>query len=125
MTRIICAVDCGNSPKRSLLKDFGTALGRGNQAAVLKRLTDDILWEWVGSAPLRGREAVAGMLRRMQQEPRQELVIEHILTHGAAGAVNGTMRLTNGRSYGFCHVLEFSSAKGTLIQRITSYEIRK
>jgi limonene-1,2-epoxide hydrolase len=125
MTRIICTVDCGNSPKMSFLKDFNIALARGNQAAVLKRLTDDILWEWAGAAPLRGREAVAGMLRRMHQEPRQELVIEHIITHGAAGAVNGTMRLTNGRSYGFCHVFEFSSAKGTLVSGITSYEIRK
>jgi hypothetical protein len=74
---------------------------------------------------LRGRAAVAAMLHRMQQEPRQELVIEHILSHGDAGSTNGTIRLTNGRSYGFCHVFQFTSAKGALIQRITSYEIRK
>ncbi|HET6846845.1 MAG TPA: nuclear transport factor 2 family protein [Anaerolineales bacterium] len=124
MTRIICAEDCGNSPKKLLLKGFNVALARGNQAAVLKRLTDDILWEWVGSAPLRGREAVASMLRRMHQEPRQELVIDHILTHGDAGSVNGTLRLTNGRSYGFCHVFVLSGAGGKQIRRITSYEIR-
>ena len=124
MTRIICAADCGNSPKKLFLRDFNAALARGNQAAVLKRLADDIDWDWVGSARVRGREAVASMLRRMHQEPPQELVMEHIITHGDAGSVNGTLRLTNGRSYGFCHVFVFSGAGGKQIRRITSYEIR-
>jgi limonene-1,2-epoxide hydrolase len=125
MTKIICAADCGNSPKKLLLKDFSSALGRGTDAFVLKHLSDDVVWEWVGASPLRGKAAVATMLKRTNHEARQEMVIENILTHGSAGAANGTMRLTNGRSYGFCHVFEFSGAKGETIKRITSYEIRK
>ena len=125
MTKIIYSADCGNSPKTLFLKDFNAALARGNQAAVLKRLADDIDWDWVGGARFQGREAVASMLRRMRREPPQELVMEHIITHGDAGAVNGTLRLTNGRSYGFCHVFQFRGARGTLIRGITSYEIRR
>jgi hypothetical protein len=125
MMRIVCATDCGNSPKRLLLRDFSSALARGSDARVLKYLTDDIVWEWVGAPPLRGKNVVAQMLKRMKQEARQELVIENIITHGGTGSVNGTMRLTNGRSYGFCHVFVFSGAAGKHIQRITSYEIRK
>ena len=124
MTKIICAADCGNSPKKLMLKDFNSALARGIRARVLGYLTDDILWEWVGASPLQGKEAVDRMLQRLQHEPRQELVIENIITHGSAGSANGTMRLTNGRSYGWCHVFEFSGAGGSLIKHIRSYEIR-
>jgi limonene-1,2-epoxide hydrolase len=125
MTRIICEEDCGKSPRKLLLKDFNSALARGNEAAVPKRLTNDIVREWVGAAPVRGREAVARLLRQMKDEARQELVIQNIITHGNAGSVNGTLRLTDGRSYGFCHVFQLSGAKGARIQRITSYEIRQ
>jgi hypothetical protein len=124
MTRIICAEDCGNSPRKLLLRDFNSALARGNRARVLGYLADDILWEWVGATTLRGREAVDGMLKRLQHEARQELVIDNIITHGSTGSANGSMRLTNGRSYGWCHVFEFGSGKGSLIKHITSYEIR-
>jgi hypothetical protein len=51
------------------------------------------------------------------------LTIRHIATHGKAGAVDGTVRLENGKLRAFCHMYEFSNSKGSAIKEITSYFI--
>ena len=49
-----------------------------------------------------------------------ELTIRHAVTHGKAGAVDGSIKSEDGRSHAFCDVYEFSSAKGTTVKEITS-----
>ena len=124
MTRIICAEDCGNAPKRLLIKQLLTALARGENAFVLKHLTDDIVWQRVGRTPLQGKPAVSTELQRMKREIKSEMIIENIVTHGAAGAANGRMQLKNGKSFGFAHVYRFQGAAGVRIKEITEYLIR-
>jgi hypothetical protein len=124
MTRIICAEDCGNSPRKLLLKKLLTALAKGENAFVLKNLSEDILWDRVGAAPLRGKESVATMLEELKRQPRSELVIENIVTHGPTGAANGTLKLANGRTYAFSHVYRFRGAADAHIRVLTEYLIK-
>lgn len=124
MTRIICAEDCGNAPKRLLIRDWLTALAKGDSPAVLKHLSEDIVWQRVGRAPLAGKEAVAAELQKMKREVKAEMIIENILTHGPGGAANGTMQLKDGKSFAFSHVYRFQSAAGARIKEITEYMIR-
>jgi len=124
MTRIICAEDYGNAPKRLLIRDWLTALARGNNAFVLKHLSEDVVWQRVGSAPLVGKLAVAAELQKMKREIKTEMTIENILSHGAAGAADGVMRLKSGRTFGFAHVYRFQGAAGVGFKEITEYLIR-
>ena len=124
MTRIVCAEDCGNSPKRLLLKKVLTALARGDTAFVLRHLAEDVTWHQPGAAPLQGKAAVAQLLEAMERETKAELVIENILTHGPTGAANGRMTLTNGESYAFAHVYRFKGAADTQIKELTTYLIK-
>jgi ketosteroid isomerase-like protein len=123
VTKVICAEDCGNSPKLLQLKRFLTAFAKGNDAFVLKNLTDDIAWHRPGSAPVQGKNGVGRLLEEMRRDPTAEMRIETIITHGPAGAANGTMRTAGGRTYAFCHVYHFNTAKDTRIKRLESYLI--
>jgi hypothetical protein len=50
----------------------------------------------------------------------QQLTIEHVVTHGRAGTLNGSIILMDGTTRAFCDVHEFSGAKGTHVKAITS-----
>ena len=124
MTRIVCAEDCGNSPRRLLLKKLLTALAKGDNAFILRNLSDDIIWERAGDAPLRGKGDVARMLDQFKREAKAEMVIDNIVTHGPSGAANGRLTLTNGQTYAFSHFYRFSGARDTRIKQVTAYSIR-
>ena len=123
MTRIICAEDCGNAPKRILLKKLLTALARGDNAFILKNVSDDVTWHRPGQSSLLGKAAVAKALERMKRQPMAEMTIETIVTHGPTGAANGVMIFNSGKSVAFSHVYRFSSAKGARIKELTEYLI--
>jgi len=123
MTRVICAEDCGNSPKRLFLKKFNTALAKGDDAFVLRSLADGVVWERVGEGRLLGKQRVAEALEKMKRERVAELVILNIVTHGSTGAANGTLKLEDGRTLSYSHFYRFSGAKGTSIKEVTAYVV--
>ena len=51
------------------------------------------------------------------------LQIGRVVSHGRAGAVNGTLELNDEEVSEFCHVFEFTNAKGTSFGKVTSYII--
>jgi hypothetical protein len=122
MTKIIASGDCGNSPKNQLLEKLAIALALGNVAA-LELLSADVDWQQVGQTQQRGHDAVQQHLAQIANEPIAELQIEHVVNHGKAGAVNGSLRYTDNRCVMFCHMFEFSNAKGTAVKQIRSYLI--
>jgi hypothetical protein len=124
MTRIIVEEDCGNAPKRVLLRDFNIAFAERDADSFLRHLTDTIRWTTMGEQVIEGREQVARALEQMKQRATVELVIDTIITHGPTGAVNGTVTLEDGSRYAFCDVYRFSSGKETKIKEITSYVIK-
>ena len=59
----------------------------------------------------------------MKSEKVSELVLEQILSHGKEGAVNGIMKMQDGKKYAFSDLYVFQGAKGTKIKTMTSYVI--
>lgn len=116
--------DCGNSPKNKLVEDLAVALLTRDTKVVSDLVTNDVEWSVAGGKTITGREAVLGSLDTVNEPVIEELVVFHAVTHGKAGAVNGKVRARSG-SADFCHVFEFSSAKGTAVKGITSFLIKK
>lgn len=116
--------DCGNAPRKLLLRDFTIALADNNHAFILNWLADDIQWELVGDRLVSGRTAVTGMLRDTAQTAVDEVTVANIITHGDAGSVNGTVQYADGRRFGFCSVYTFAGhSKTAKIKVIAAYRI--
>lgn len=122
MTRIVGSGDCGNSPKNQLLEKLAIALAIGDPAA-LELLSDDSIWQQLGQAEQQGHTAIQSYLAQIERQQIAEVRIEHVVNHGKAGAVNGSVCYTNGRSIAFCHMFEFSNTKGSAVKQIKSYLI--
>ncbi|MFN2204431.1 MAG: nuclear transport factor 2 family protein [Candidatus Promineifilaceae bacterium] len=123
MTRIVPSETCGNSPKNLFVQDLAIAFARHDIDFLLDNFSDDIRWHIVGDQELRGKDAVAEWLRSRQDSETAELVIEHAITHGRVGSVNGVTKCGQGGRNEFCNVYEFTSARATGVKAITSYVI--
>jgi hypothetical protein len=121
MTRVITSPDCGNSPKNKLLQDLTIALARQDLRVLRQAVSDDVVWNIVGSGQHAGKADVAAAV---QAQPKPTLLtVHHVAQHGKAGAVNGTLKYKGGAKQGFCHVFEFASATGKAVRAISSYVI--
>ena len=124
MTKITVAADCGNSPKKTFLRDWQVACAEGNAAYITEHISDDITLQSVGEAKVEGKQAVLEAINAMMNEPIAELVIHTIITHGREGAVNGEIHCENGEVMAFCNVYMFKSARGNALKAITSYVVQ-
>jgi hypothetical protein len=121
MTEILRSEDCGNSPKNLLVQELSIALATRDLPLLLDNCADDVTWEILG----RGRgdsQSDLTVLLDDRPEPAR-LAIHHVVTHGKAGAVDGTAEFANGAKQHFCDIYEFTGASGKSIQAITSYVI--
>jgi hypothetical protein len=82
----------------------------------------DIRWNTLGGLLVQGREEFVQAFTH-RYELSEEMTILHVMTHGKAGAVDGRVKLNDGRAYAFCDVYEFTNARGECIKEITSYVI--
>ena len=121
MTSVRRSGDCGNSPKNSLLEDLTVAFATGERQILLAGTSADVRWEIVGQKQVAGKAAFVTALEELQAEPVAEITIQHVVSHGKAGAVNGEMRLASGERRAFCYVYAFSNAKGTQVREIRAY----
>lgn len=124
MTQITVEEDCGNSPRKQLLKELYTALAEGDVEDILSRLTDDVRWSVVGNVTVEGRDDVTGLLEQLLAAEYAEIRVDNIITHGYTAAANGTTRATNGDTHAFCEVFTFDGATKTAdIEAVDSYVI--
>ncbi len=124
MTNIILNEGCGNSPKNDFLVQLTTAYARGDVHFILTRVSEEITWNIVGERLVRGKmDFTNAMQQHVNQATVTELAINHVATHGRAGAVDGMMTLEDGSKTAFCHVFDFTSAKGDTVKVITTYMI--
>lgn len=123
MTKVTVSEDCGNSPKNILLQDLTIAFAKGDSAFILPKVTDNFRWNIIGNRLILGKEDLAEALEKIKKAGTVHLIVHHVATHGKAGAVNGTTKLKNGKTYAFCDVYEFSNAKAVAVKEITSYVI--
>ena len=123
MTRIIVRKDCGNSPKNNLILQFTIAIAKQDTNFIVDRSTDTVQWSFVGGLSIEGKENLVEFLERENKDEIAALTIRHVLSHGKAGAVDGTQKYKNGGTAAFCNVYEFGNTKGTLISGIATYLI--
>jgi hypothetical protein len=120
VTKVIVSKDCGNSPKNLFLEKLAIAFAKGDAKFILSSITEDIRWNMIGEKRVQGRDDFVAVLEQRTNEQVVELSISHVVTHGRAGAVNGTLKLKNGQTPAFCDGYEFGGAKGTSVREITS-----
>ncbi|HEU4745142.1 MAG TPA: nuclear transport factor 2 family protein [Anaerolineales bacterium] len=112
MARISIGEDCGNSPKNIFVQEITIALTKGDLKSLLNSVTDDIRWNVVGDRVIQGKDSFAEDLEEKKRDKAVELNLDHIATHGKAGAADGRIIRKSKKKYAFCHVYEFSNAKG-------------
>lgn len=125
MTRVIRSEDCGNSPKNILLEGITVAFFSGDDRFILNSASEDIRWTVVGKRTYQGKiEVLAALKATLATDHLEEVRIEHVVSHGKAGAVNGEF-VQDGVKFAFCHCYEFGSAKGNNISAVASYWIEE
>ena len=124
MTTITVGEDCGNAPKKAVLRDLNVAFAENDVEFVLDNVTDDVEWTVVGDREIRGKSDFAEAIEEMREVGVTELVVEHVVTHGATGAADGTLKLDDGSAYAFCDVYEFENTRNDAnIRTMTSYVV--
>ncbi|SFE83825.1 nuclear transport factor 2-like protein [Alteribacillus iranensis] len=80
--KVICEENCGNAPKKQLLKDFNIAFAKCDVESIIEQVSDDIIWHMVEDKKVNGKEEFAKELELIDDEQATELHIEHIITMG-------------------------------------------
>lgn len=121
--REIQAIDvpeCGNAPRREVIRDLVLALSNRDADALTPFLADNVAWDVVGQRELAGLDEVVTWLGGLEE--LSEVRFRTILTHGREGGVDGTVTTTGGRSFGFAHVFGFvNTAKTAKIKLVRTY----
>lgn len=118
--KIIRSADCGNSPKNQLLETVAIALATCDWEEIADVVKEEITWEKVGDQVVQGAEELRIMLEGAK--PCNEITIEHVVSHGRAGAVNG-IAVYGAKQNPFCHMFEFGNTKGTSVKSVKTYTI--
>lgn len=121
--KLIVPKDCGNAPKKLILRDFNIAIVTNKKDFVLDNITDNISWNIIGKLIIEGKENFLNKISEINQEKVTELEFYNIITHGYIASANGKLILED-KAYEFCHVYRFTGAsKSAKIKEITSYII--
>lgn len=104
MAKVIVQADCGNAPKKILLRDWNIAYAEGNLDFITENVTDDVSLEVVGETRVQGKTAFIEAIQEMMSQATTKLVLHGIITHGKEAAVNGEIHRENGEVVGFCDV---------------------
>ncbi|GIO97082.1 hypothetical protein J14TS5_21680 [Paenibacillus lautus] len=121
---ITCEEDCGNAPKKELLKKLHIALAGMDAQFMNENFTDGIQMNYVGERIIQGKDQVIESLCQVKYGKTAELHIHHLITHGSTGAAEGILVFDDRKRLAFCNVYRFSSsAKIAKIKKITSYII--
>ncbi|MDO3386090.1 hypothetical protein QWI17_09605 [Gilvimarinus sp. SDUM040013] len=117
MTRLNRSADCGNSPKNKMVEDIGIALEMRDAEYVSSILDSEAVWSYTSSIT-NAAEKILATLNSLDKPVA--LTIDHVISHGKIGAVNGFSEHGRGEQR-FCHIIEFTSTKCNRVKRIESY----
>lgn len=117
--------DCGNAPKKELIRNLTIAFASYDLDQVMPHLSDQIEWTLVGDETIVGKEHFRSELEKMSDNKAVELSIHQIITHGKEAAIQGEMVMHNGNVFAIADFYEFTSASGKTVKTITSYVIKK
>lgn len=116
--------DCGNAPKKVVLKDLTIAMAKLDRTFLNDTIADRVSWQIVGDRQIQGKEQVLELLEQWQTNKVLALNIDMIITHGKTASLNGRIQLEQNKHVDFCNVYLFTNAsKQAKIKEITSYII--
>ncbi|MEM6430697.1 MAG: nuclear transport factor 2 family protein [Deinococcota bacterium] len=121
--KINVQADCGNAPRKLLLRDISIAFVENDVEMLLEHAHKDITWNRVGNSITEGKAAFEEVLLHRTLPEARELTLHHILTHGKEGAVSGTVMFNDGLQHDFCDVYVFSSTTSKLVKVLRSFGI--
>lgn len=123
--KVVCAEDCGNSPKKQLLRDITISLAKQDIDSWMEWMRDDIEWDIVGEKQIHGKTDMENVLKSRNERKITELEIHNIITHGNTASLNATLILANGKRIEYCDVYNFGGfGKKAKIKKIMSYVIQ-
>lgn len=118
MTEINRSKDCGNSPKNKYAEEIAVAIEMRDIDFLMEAFSPDMSWEFPDGTFAKGTDILGPAFA--SEEAPDVLTIDHVLTHGRVGAVNGTAEV-EGSVRRFCHVIEFANTRCEKVRRLVSY----
>jgi hypothetical protein len=122
MPKIVKSPDCKNSPKNLLVQALVIAIETSNASAFSRCVSDEVIWAVPGRKSFDGKAAALAYLkvRKLNIQPTK-LQVRRAISHGRSGSGDGMLLLESGLTQSFCHVVDFSTAKGGKVSSISSY----
>lgn len=121
--KIVVPDDCGNAPRKELIRDLNIAFAENKKEKILEFMADDIEWIMVGKQIMNGKEEAAKFLKTMGDDVAEELILDTCVTHGDTAAADGVIKYAE-MSIAFCDVYKFTGHdKNAKIKQLTSYAI--
>lgn len=110
---------------QEFFRRINTAFMTGDVDTIFANISENIVWNMVGSNALIGKDAVI-----KEMEPMRGLEIAHhtkqIITHGKTAVIEGTMTMGEEgayKKYAFCDIYKLDKHKDGKIIEITAYLI--
>jgi len=113
-------IDCGNSPRRQLIKDLYITFAENDLETFYSCLVDDITWNFVGGSLLSGKQEIKEFFEKNKLIEAEEFLVDYILTHGNLCSVGGKITLPD-KNVHFANFYEFTSVNSKKIKRIKSF----
>jgi len=124
MTKVIIGKDCGNSPKNQFLQKLSVAFTEVDADYLLDIIAEEIRWNIIGEKIIQGKADFTKALVQLKKCEVEELTILHALSHGKVGSVHGTKKMNYGELIAYCDVYEFTGAKFSKLNEITSFVVQ-
>lgn len=122
--QVIVKEDCGNAPKKIVLRDFFIAIAEKDTQTILNHVNDNITYTEIGKIEIQGTENFLTRIEEIIPNEISVLDLTNIITHGKTTAVNGKVETTQGQIFHFASIVILSSAgKAAKIKKMTNYII--
>ncbi|MEN2767673.1 DUF4440 domain-containing protein [Ornithinibacillus xuwenensis] len=122
--KVYCQEECGNAPRKEILRQFNIALVTADIELLNDFLSDEVIWNQIGTKKTKGKKIVMEQFQQLLKNSVIALHIENIITHGSSASVNGYLEFGDQTKQDFCDVYRFVSAgKHAKMKEITSYRI--
>ncbi|NGP46879.1 nuclear transport factor 2 family protein [Bacillaceae bacterium SIJ1] len=109
------------------MQRLNDAFASGDADFLINHIAEDVQWNLVGEAVLRGKSDVINILEPMRGVVSTEYETKQIITHGNKAVVEGTMKMPkeNGgeKLYSFCDIYTFDHSNNSTVSELTAYLI--
>lgn len=116
-------MDAGGSQRRRVVEAYFDGFRRGDHAAILACLTDDVVWDIVGHKRLQGKAEFDAEIESDRFEGHPDLIVGSLVEEGdrlvALGRGLGRLRGGGELRFAFCTAFELTAADA--IAEVTSY----